>query len=163
MFLGFPRPNWPGSIEKSSLSYQVWSHEGSTFWKNMTRNGHFPRPAETDPYVLSYVVLRIIMYLYCRVLYFCYLAMCAEYIGVLLVLHRRGRWCRSDLLESIDWISFVSKSPEFWKLFNFNCDRPSAVGRGVCHPKLVSQKREIYSKTKFNPTEHTRWALGREI
>ena len=90
-----------------------------------------------------------LLYLYYLVLYFCDLAMCAEYIGVLLVLHRRGRWCRSDLLKSIDWISFVSKSPEFWKLFNFNCDRPSAVGRGVCHPKLVSQKREIYSKVYF--------------
>ena len=53
MFLGFPRPNWPGSIEKSSLSYQVWSHEGSTFLKKVTRNGHFSRPAETEPYVKS--------------------------------------------------------------------------------------------------------------
>ena len=32
------------------LSHQVWSHGGSTFKKNMTLNGHFSRPAETDPY-----------------------------------------------------------------------------------------------------------------
>ena len=25
------RPNWPRSIEKSNLSYQIWSHKGSTF------------------------------------------------------------------------------------------------------------------------------------
>ena len=38
-------------IEKTRLSHQVWSHGGSTFKKNMTLNGHFSRPAETDPYV----------------------------------------------------------------------------------------------------------------
>ena len=38
-------------IEKTRLSHQVWSHRGSTFNKNMTLNGHFSRPAETDPYV----------------------------------------------------------------------------------------------------------------
>ena len=37
-------------IEKTRLSHQVWSHRGSTFKKNMTLNGHFSRPAETDPY-----------------------------------------------------------------------------------------------------------------
>ena len=37
-------------IEKTRLSHQVWSHGGSTFKKNMTLNGHFSRPAETDPY-----------------------------------------------------------------------------------------------------------------
>ena len=50
VFLGSKGHNWPRSIEKLNISYQVWSHEGSTFWKNMTRNGHFSRPAETDPY-----------------------------------------------------------------------------------------------------------------
>ena len=42
-------------IEKTRLSHQVWSHGGSTFKKNMTLNGHFSRPAETDPYVCLYV------------------------------------------------------------------------------------------------------------
>ena len=37
-------------IEKTRLSHQVWSHRGSTFEKNMTLNGHFSCPAETDPY-----------------------------------------------------------------------------------------------------------------
>ena len=37
-------------IEKTRLSHQVWSHGGSTFKKEMTLNGHFSRPAETDPY-----------------------------------------------------------------------------------------------------------------
>ena len=49
-FSGSPRYKYPKSIAKLNLSYQVKSHEGSTFWKNMTRNRHFPRPAETDPY-----------------------------------------------------------------------------------------------------------------
>ena len=44
------RYNWPESIEKSNLSFTVWPHERSTFWKNMTRNGQNSRPAETDPY-----------------------------------------------------------------------------------------------------------------
>ena len=39
-------------IEKTRLSHQVWSHGGSTFKKKRTLNGHFSRPAETDPYVL---------------------------------------------------------------------------------------------------------------
>ena len=37
-------------IKKTRLSHQVWSHGGSTFKKNMTLNGHFSRPAQTDPY-----------------------------------------------------------------------------------------------------------------
>ena len=38
-------------IEKTRLSHQVWSHGGSTFEKKKrTLNGHFSRPAETDPY-----------------------------------------------------------------------------------------------------------------
>ena len=51
VFLEARRPNGPGSIEKLKVSYQVWSHEASTFKKNETKNRHFPRPAETDPYV----------------------------------------------------------------------------------------------------------------
>ena len=38
------------TIEKTRLSHQVWSHGGSTFKKKRTLNGHFSRPAETDPY-----------------------------------------------------------------------------------------------------------------
>ena len=38
-------------IEKTRLSHQVWSHGGSTLKKKRTLNGHFSRPAETDPYV----------------------------------------------------------------------------------------------------------------
>ena len=38
------------SIEKTRLSHHVWSHGGSTFKKKRTLNGHFSRPAETDPY-----------------------------------------------------------------------------------------------------------------
>ena len=41
-------------IEKTRLSHQVWSHGGSTFKKKRTLNGHFSRPAETDPYVDSF-------------------------------------------------------------------------------------------------------------
>ena len=37
-------------IEKTRLSHQVWSHGGSTFKNKRTLNGHFSRPAETDPY-----------------------------------------------------------------------------------------------------------------
>ena len=37
-------------IEKTRLSHQVWSHGGSTFKKKRRLNGHFSRPAETDPY-----------------------------------------------------------------------------------------------------------------
>ena len=40
------------TIEKSCLSFTVWPHERSTFEeKKVTWKGHFPRPAETDPYV----------------------------------------------------------------------------------------------------------------
>ena len=39
-------------IEKTRLSHQVWSHGGSTLKKKRTLNGHFSRPAETDPYKL---------------------------------------------------------------------------------------------------------------
>ena len=38
-------------IEKMRLFHQVWSHGGSTFKKKRTLNGHFSRPAETDPYI----------------------------------------------------------------------------------------------------------------
>ena len=38
-------------IEKTRLSHQVWSHGGSTLKKKRTLNGHFSRPAETDPYM----------------------------------------------------------------------------------------------------------------
>ena len=40
-------------IEKTRLSHQVWSHVVSTFKKKRTLNGHFSRPAETDPYVVK--------------------------------------------------------------------------------------------------------------
>ena len=49
-FSGSKRYKYPKSIAKLNLSYQVKSHERSTFRKNMTQNSHFPRPAETDPY-----------------------------------------------------------------------------------------------------------------
>ena len=31
--------------------YQVWSHGGHTFKKKRMLSRHFPRPAETDPYM----------------------------------------------------------------------------------------------------------------
>ena len=37
-------------IEKTRLSHQIWSHGGSTLKKKRKLNGHFSRPAETDPY-----------------------------------------------------------------------------------------------------------------
>ena len=43
-------------IEKTRLSHQVRSHGGSTFKKKRTLNGHFSRPAETDPYVFDTLV-----------------------------------------------------------------------------------------------------------
>ena len=116
-----------------------------------------------EHYISKYSLFNLyynVMYLYCHVLYFCYLAMCAEYIGVLLVLHRRGRWCRSDLLKSIDWISFVSKSPEFWKLFNFNCDRPSAEGRGCATRNWFHKRGKFIQKPNLirRPSIHgERW------
>ena len=54
MFLESRIPIQPRSIEKSCLSFTVWPHEGSTFKKKkVTRNSHFPRPAETDPYCVG--------------------------------------------------------------------------------------------------------------
>ena len=51
-------------IEKTRLSHQVWSHGGSTFKKKKrTLNGHFSRPAETDPY--GFLIMEI------RINYFC--------------------------------------------------------------------------------------------
>ena len=47
-------------IEKTRLSHQVWSHGGSTFKKKRTLNGHFSRPAETDPYDDRYLTLAIL-------------------------------------------------------------------------------------------------------
>ena len=43
--------NWPRSIEKSSPSYQVWSHEGSTLKKGPHFVQNF-RPGESDPYMI---------------------------------------------------------------------------------------------------------------
>ena len=49
-------------IEKTRLSHQVWSHGGSTLKKKKrTLNGHFSRPAETDPYVISFIVVKILV------------------------------------------------------------------------------------------------------
>ena len=42
-------------IEKTRLSHQVWSHGGSTL-KKRTLNGHFSRPAETDPYMMTMII-----------------------------------------------------------------------------------------------------------
>ena len=55
-FLSSTRYKYPKSIAKLNLSNQVWSHQRSIFWKKydtkfLWRNKHFPRPAETDPYV----------------------------------------------------------------------------------------------------------------
>ena len=44
-------------IEKTRLSHQVWSHGGSTFKKKRTLNGHFSRPAETDPYIIIIITI----------------------------------------------------------------------------------------------------------
>ena len=38
------------------LSHQVWSHGGPTFKKKRTLNGHFSRPAQTDPYGLCRLI-----------------------------------------------------------------------------------------------------------
>ena len=51
MFLAWETYEKQLRIEKTRLSHQVWSHGGSTFKKKRTLNGHFPRPAETDPYM----------------------------------------------------------------------------------------------------------------
>ena len=53
MFWWCKRYNWLKTIEKSNLSFTVWPHESSTFFKKRTRNGHFPRPRETDPYMVT--------------------------------------------------------------------------------------------------------------
>ena len=45
---GCKRYKYLKSIAKFNLSYQVKSHGGFTFWKSMTRNSRFHRPAETD-------------------------------------------------------------------------------------------------------------------
>ena len=37
VFLGSKGHTWPGSIEKSNLSYKVWSHKGPTFFQ---KKGH---------------------------------------------------------------------------------------------------------------------------
>ena len=118
-----------------------------------------------EHYISKYSLLYLyyhVLYVYCHVLYFCYLAMCAEYIGVLLVLHRRGRWCRSDLLKSIDWISFVSKSPEFWKLFNFNCDRPSAGSAPPPSRNWFHKREKFIQKANLIRRSFTHWAVVRE-
>ena len=50
VFLGSRRHNWAETIEKLKKSYQVWSHEGSTFKKNGPHFGQNSRPGESDPY-----------------------------------------------------------------------------------------------------------------
>ena len=118
-----------------------------------------------EHYISKYSLLYLyyhVLYVYCHVLYFCYLAMCAEYIAVLLVLHRRGRWCRSDLLKSIDWISFVWKSPEFWKLFNFNCDRPSAGSAPPPSRNWFHKREKFIQKANLIRRSFTHWAVVRE-
>ena len=90
-------------------------------------------------------------------------------IRVLLVLHTRAsRWRRAAPICSNQLIEFplcgnCGNLPNSENYSISTAPAPSAT-RGVCPaaPKLVSQKREIYSKTKFNPTEHTLGALGRE-
>ena len=39
------------TIDSKQLKNQIYPHESSTFKKKRTRNGHFPRPRETEPYV----------------------------------------------------------------------------------------------------------------
>ena len=46
-----PKEQYSKSIAKLNLSFQVWSHGGSTFKKKRTRNSYFPRLAYTDPCV----------------------------------------------------------------------------------------------------------------
>ena len=55
MFLGSKGHNSPGSIEKSKIYNQVWSHEGSTFKKKGPHFGQNSRPGESDPYISSLV------------------------------------------------------------------------------------------------------------
>ena len=49
VFLVFPGPKGPGSIEKLNLTYQVWSHKGSTFFKKGPHFGQNSFPGEYDP------------------------------------------------------------------------------------------------------------------
>ena len=101
-----------------------------------------------------------------NVLVFCTIYSC---IRVLLVLHTRAsRWRRAAPICSNQLIEFplcgnCGNLPNSENYSISTAPAPSAT-RGVCPaaPKLVSQKREIYSKTKFNPTEHTLGAVGRE-
>ena len=62
MFLACKKYEKQLRIEKTRLSHQVWSHGGSTLKKKRTLNGHFSRPAETDPYAkasLIFISLRV--------------------------------------------------------------------------------------------------------
>ena len=101
-----------------------------------------------------------------NILVFCTIYCC---IRVLLVLHTRAsRWRRGAPICSNQLIEFplcgnCGNLPNSENYSISTAPAPSAT-RGVCPaaPKLVSQKREIYSKTKFNPTEHTLGAVGRE-
>ena len=52
MFLACKTYDKQLTIEKMGLSHQAWSHEGSTFKKKVTRKAHFPRPGESDPFVV---------------------------------------------------------------------------------------------------------------
>ena len=56
------RYKYPKSIAKLNPSYQVWSHGGFTL-KKRTLNRHFPRPAETDPYVSKHLNAALPKYL----------------------------------------------------------------------------------------------------
>ena len=58
MFLALRTYDKQLTIEKTGLSNQVWSHEGSTFKKKMTLNSHFSRPAQTDPYIVSLIFIK---------------------------------------------------------------------------------------------------------
>ena len=51
VFLGCKGHTWAGTIEQSTKNYQVWSHEGSTFFKKGPHFGQNSRPGESDPYV----------------------------------------------------------------------------------------------------------------
>ena len=50
-FLGSRGHTWTGTIAKSNKDYQVWSHEGSTFFKKGPHFGQNSRPRESDPYM----------------------------------------------------------------------------------------------------------------
>ena len=107
--------------------------------------------------ILWYSILYIVLW------YFVDCNVCGKYIGVLLVLHRPSRWRRrSDLLKSIDWISFVWKSPEFWKLFNFNCDRPSAGSAPPPSRNWFHKREKFIQKANLIRRSYTHWAVVRE-